>query len=169
MLLSYFDYFPRYHDFLNGRAFPWIAKLYPEGSFPVANTVCRLRTLEVAIESCHANGAYLGTLWADFGWLGIFIGGLVTGLFLQGLQILVLRLPKSLPTVTMQAMICFQVMMLTSTTLPDVVMSTGLGYVVLLTVALTPLAKRTARRAFPQSPGAPVLLRQTASEFSVPK
>jgi len=136
VLYNYFLYFPRAQNFLLGRSLPYISKLFPSGPFPVANMVCLFMYPDAFLQSCSANAAYVGYLWADFGWAGILLGSFLCGMVLQGIQLLILRLPKSAPTIAIQAMFGGQVIYLTSTSFAGLVDPLGRGFVIILVIAM---------------------------------
>jgi oligosaccharide repeat unit polymerase len=136
VLYNYFLYFPGEQNFLLGRALPYISKFFLSGPFPVANRVCLYMRPDNIVLSCNANAAYIGYLWADFGWMGILQGSFLCGMVLQGIQLLILRLPKSAPTIAIQAMFVCQVVYLTSTSFTDLVDPLGRGFVILLMIAM---------------------------------
>ncbi len=140
VLFYYFDYVPNHQDFLLGRTLPFVGKLFPEGFFQIANAMCLYIFPDAAIQTCNSNAAYPGYLWADFGWFGIVIGSLICGIILQGIQVLIMGLPKSAPTLALQAMLIYQVVDLSSTSLPGFLLSTGAAYEILLTVLLLALS-----------------------------
>ncbi|MBD1933408.1 MULTISPECIES: oligosaccharide repeat unit polymerase [Cyanophyceae] len=141
VIFYYFDYFPKHQSFLLGHTLPYINKFITDIPFPVANTIC-LYMHPDAMSSCTSNVAYPGYLWADFGWSGIVIGSIICGISLQGLQVLILRLPKSAPTVVLQSMLSYQMILLTSTSFTDFLAPLGTGLEIVLTVLLVPLAVR---------------------------
>lgn len=150
VLLHYFVYFPDVQDFLLGRGLPWVSKLFTAGPFPTTNAIGLFIT-PTAMTSVSAGGAYVGFLWADFGWVGVLLGSFVVGMILQATQLFILRLPKLAPAVVAQAMAAILVINLTSTSITDVLFSTysGIWNVVALTVVvmLIPLLVRPGWRA----------------------
>lgn len=134
VLLQYFEYFPHHQDFLMGRSLPYISKFFSKGPFPVANTIYLYMYPASIIKSGNANAAYIGNLWADFSWPGVIFGSIFCGMLIQGLQVIILRLPKSPPTIVLQAMLTYQVAMLTSTSIPDFLEATGAAYATGLTI-----------------------------------
>lgn len=140
-ILYYIDYFPKHKDFLLGHTLPYLNKLITDVPFPVANAIC-LYEDPTTFFSCTSNVAYPGYFWADFGWVGIVIGSLICGIWLQGIQVLILRLPKSAPTVVLQSMLSYQVIMLTSTSFLDFLDPLGTGFEIVLTLLLLPTVVR---------------------------
>jgi oligosaccharide repeat unit polymerase len=136
VLYNYFRYFPGEQNFLMGGALPYISKLFPGGPFPVANKVCLFMYPDNILTSCNANAAYIGYLWAEFGWVGVLLGSFLCGMVLQGIQLLIMRLPKSAPTIAIQAMFACQVIYLTSTSFGDLVDPLGRGFVIFLMIAM---------------------------------
>ncbi len=113
VILAYVDYFSGTAGFLWGRTLPYISKLLPGGPVWIENII-GLRYFYTGIDSINANGGYPAYLWADFGWFGVIVGGFVVGLILQSIQVLVMRVPKSAPTIALQSLLIWRTFMLTS-------------------------------------------------------
>jgi hypothetical protein len=145
VLYFHFEYFPSMHEFLWGRTLPFLSKLLPGGPFAITNELCLYIIPDTAILSCSANAAYPAALWADFGWLGIIIGSFIVGGMIQGLQFVTQALPKSGPTVVLQAFLAFQVIFLTSAALPDVIFANGMGYATALTLVILLMQRRSKK------------------------
>jgi oligosaccharide repeat unit polymerase len=136
VLYHYYAFFPDRHEFLLGRTLPYVSKLFPGGAFPITNTIYLFMYPSSEVGSGGANVAYIGGLWADFSWFGVIAGGFIAGAVIQGLQVLIVRLPKSAPSVVLQATLAYWVVMLTSISLPDFLESSGVLYATVLTLSL---------------------------------
>jgi oligosaccharide repeat unit polymerase len=143
VLYFHFEYFPSAHSFLWGRTLPFLSKLMPGGPFALTNELCLYIIPDTTILSCSANAAYPAALWADFGWIGILLGSFIVGGVIQGLQFLTQALPKSGPSVVLQAFLSFQVIFLTSAALPDVIFANGMGYATALTIVILLMQRRS--------------------------
>lgn len=136
VLFYYFAYFPEHENFLLGRTMPVVNKFYDEGYFDITNTIYLFGNPHSLIQTGSANGAYVGFLWADFGWVGVIVGSVVLGMLLQGLQLMILRQPKSGPSIAIQALYVYNVVMLTSTSIFQTVLALDLTVLLLFTVAI---------------------------------
>jgi hypothetical protein len=136
VLYHYFSYFPDRHDFLFGRTLPYISKLYIDGPFPILNTICLYMQPETPLRSCFANAAFAGFSWANFGWAGIVIGSFSAGMAIQGVQVLIMCLPKSVSTIVFQAMFSYFTTILSYTSLGDLLDPAGRGFVIILTLLI---------------------------------
>ena len=78
VLFQYFNIFPNSHDFLYGRSTQIFSWLHHDGTFPLANYVARIWWNDPTTSGlCNAN--YIGSFWADFGYLGVFISTFFIG------------------------------------------------------------------------------------------
>ena len=102
------------------------------GNFPIENAVYRY-AYATDIQSGSANAAYIGSLWADFGWVGVAIGSMFTGFLLRALQEMIDRLGRSAATFALQAMLAYQVVNLTATSVPGLLDPLGWGFELPLT------------------------------------
>jgi len=97
-LFYHFDIFPRIEPFLYGRSFPQsILSLFDVESIRSARIVMSIINPQ-GIEAGTAgvmNTLFIGEAYANFGWLGVMIGTLYVGFFIQFVYILFLRLPKN--------------------------------------------------------------------------
>lgn len=143
VLYRYFDYFPTQRPHLMGRTWPYVSKFLPGGNFPIEHAIYRFGYGDRvgAVASGSANAAYPGALWADFGWFGIVIGGLVLGVLLRSLQQLGDRLPHSASTVAYRAILAYQVVALSATSFAGLLDPLGPGFAVVLAVGGVALAR----------------------------
>lgn len=150
VLYHYFEFVPQVQPHLLGRTLPYVSKAMAGGNYPIENAVYRFAYAR-DIQSGSANAAYLGALWADFGWYGIAIGSMFTGFLLRALQELVDRLGRSGPAFALQAMLAYQVVNLTATSIPGLLDPLGWGFELPLTAGVLALGlylkPRVLRRA----------------------
>jgi len=144
----YFTLFPGSDDFLHGRTIGKLAWLMGWQYFNAPNYV-GVFGLGSWIESVNANGSFIGTLYADFGFAGVVIGGVVAGGLMQWLQVRLTRGPKTMPTLSVYAFSMFGFWLLHSTSLPIVLLTNGVGLVIawpFLVKLFEPLADLARRR-----------------------
>jgi hypothetical protein len=103
--------------------------------------------------SVSANGAFIGYLHADFGWLGVLGGGLAVGVIMQACQVYLVRRVKTVSSLAVYAYLMLAFWYLHSTGLPIVLVSRGV-FVVLLLPALFELATGIVQRISGSSPPA---------------
>jgi len=79
---SYFELVPGQMDFLYGKTSKVIAYLTGSSFFDSANYIYR-QEFPTSIESGTSNACFVGTAWANFGWCGVILEGLLAGMLLQ--------------------------------------------------------------------------------------
>jgi len=98
------------------------------------------------LESGSAGGAFFADFYADFGIPGVLLGGVVTGIIMQSIQILLSRRGKTAASVAAYAFMFYAFFMITSRALPTVLLSTGVVFVLLFWWILTRPEERAAMR-----------------------
>jgi oligosaccharide repeat unit polymerase len=126
----YFTLFPGPEGYLHGRTIGALSSLMGWSYFNAPNHVGRYG-LGSWIESVNANGSFIGYLYADFGMGGVLLGGLAAGAIMQGLQIWLLRRPKTVFHLATYTYLIFAFWLLHSTSLPVVLSSNGVLLLVL--------------------------------------
>jgi hypothetical protein len=125
----YFTLFPGNVGFLHGRTIGKLAWLLGWPYFNAPNYV-GLYGLGTWIESVNANGAFIGTLHADFGFAGVVLGGVAAGALMQWQQVRVARGRKTVLALAAYAYLIFGFWLLHSTSLPIVLATNGVGLVI---------------------------------------
>lgn len=125
----YFTLFPGSGGFLHGRTIGKFAWLMGWRHLDAPNYV-GLYGLGSWIESVNANGAFIGTLYADFGFAGVLLGGLAAGALMQWQQLRIVRGRKTVPALAVWAYLVFAFWLLHSTSLFIVLATDGLGLVI---------------------------------------
>ncbi len=102
LLYYHFDIFPATHHFLWGQSIRLVSWITRQPEFLLPNYVYLdvYGNLPEALDSGWANVVFLGGLWADFGWLGVLIGPVLIGFYLQKLQNFIFTLGKNVIGVT---------------------------------------------------------------------
>jgi len=120
----YFEIFPSHIPYLHGRAIDKFAKLMGMQYFDTPNVVGTY-AFPQGLESVSANAAFIADLNADFGMAGVLLGGILTGMVMQGIQIFVLRRRKTVATLALFAFLIAVFWFLNSTALIIVLLSNG--------------------------------------------
>ncbi len=131
VLYWYFELFPGDVGYLFGRSIGKLAWLMGWDYFNTPNYV-GLYGLRSDIESVHANGAFIGNLNADFGIVGVLLGGVLVGILVQGMQILLVRSRKTILNLVIWAYLILAFWKLHSTALPVVLVSEGVILILVL-------------------------------------
>jgi hypothetical protein len=102
LLYYHFDIFPATHHFLWGQSIRLVSWITHQTEFLLPNYVYLdvYGNLPEALDSGWANTVFLGGFWADFGWLGVLVGPVLIGFYLQKLQNYILSLGKNVIGVT---------------------------------------------------------------------
>lgn len=140
VLYYYFEVFPEQVGHLNGLTIGKLASVLGRETFESANYVYRYIYPE-RIDSGLANAAFIGNAWADFGFIGVIVSGLLLGFLMQYCQILVFRSRKTLYDLATYAFLIFGFWLVNSTALPTVLLSNGVLFALFARVALNRLDK----------------------------
>jgi oligosaccharide repeat unit polymerase len=124
VLYWYFELFPTSSGYLYGRSIGVLSRLLGWEHFDTANYV-GLYGLRSRIESVNANAAFIGNLYADFGMVGVLVGGIVVGALMQIIQVYLIRQPKNVPNLAVYSYLMMAFWLLHSTALPVVLGSNG--------------------------------------------
>jgi len=79
---SYFELIPGQMDFLYGRTSSVIAYVTGNRFFDPANYIFR-QDFPNGIDTGTSNACFVGAAWANFGWCGVIVEGLLAGILLQ--------------------------------------------------------------------------------------
>lgn len=124
ILYYYFQVFPDVAPFQHGATIATLATVLGMSPFDDANFVGRYMYAH-GMSSVTANAPFLGSLYADFGFLGVLAGGLLAGLIMQLVQVYVMRAPKDTARVALLAFLMVAFAYLNTTSLPIVLLSDG--------------------------------------------
>ena len=124
VLYNYFEVFPEQVGHLYGLTIGKLAWFVGGDNFNSANYVYQYMYPE-RVESGLANAAFVGNLWADFGFAGVLVGGVVAGAIMQFLQVTLVREKKDVLSVAIYSYLIFAFWLLSSTALPVVLLSNG--------------------------------------------
>jgi oligosaccharide repeat unit polymerase len=125
-LYYYFEIFPSVHDYLHGQTLiKPILKLFDFNYFYIENYVARYIS-PGGLVSAHANAAFLSNLNADFGLLGVFLGTPIIAMFIQGIQIHLLRNQKNIYNMSIFAFLLYAIWVLNFGSITSVLFVNGL-------------------------------------------
>jgi oligosaccharide repeat unit polymerase len=125
-LYYYFEIFPSHHEYLYGETLikPFL-KLLEFDYFYIENYVA-LYISPGGLQSAHANAAFLSNFNADFGLVGVFLGGLTVAMLMQWLQIKILRKEKNIYNMSIYAFILYAIWVLNFGSLTSVLFVNGI-------------------------------------------
>lgn len=124
ILYYYFQAFPEVAPFQHGATIGLLASALGKVPFDDANFIGRYMYAH-GMPSVTANAPFLGSLYADFGFLGVLVGGFVAGLIMQAVQVHIVRAPKDTLRLALHAFLFVTFAYLNTTSLPIVLMSDG--------------------------------------------
>ncbi len=127
-LYYYFEVFPDRIGYLHGLSVRPLAFLMNESVFDTANFVSTYMNYKGS-PSGSANVAFIGNMNADFGMVGVLMGGVVVGFVMQYAQIYLLRAKKTILCVSVYAFLLFSFWCLHSTSFPTMFLSNGVFFV----------------------------------------
>lgn len=121
---NYFEFFPAQHAYLHGASTHALAGLFGMSVVNTPNLVGQYAE-PYGLQSINANGAFITDLHADFGLVGVLIGGVLAGLIMQLFHIYLVRRKKTVAAVATYAFLVYAFWLLNSTSLPPVLASGG--------------------------------------------
>jgi len=124
VLYHYFEVFPERVGYLYGKSIGRLADLMGWEYFNTANYVFR-HIFPRAVETGQSNTAFIGNLHADFGVVGVILGGLITGFLMQTIQVFILRKKKTILSLAIYAFMIYAFWLLNITALPGILLSYG--------------------------------------------
>lgn len=135
-LYYYFEIFPTHHAYLYGETLikPFL-KLLELDYFYIENWVA-LYISPQGLDSAHANAAFISNFHADFGLPGVFIGGLITAMAIQWVQVKLFRWEKSVYNMTIFAVFIYSIWALNFGSITSVLFVNGVIPVFLLIFGL---------------------------------
>lgn len=124
---DYFEIFPSQVEFLHGRSIEKVAWLTGAPFFDAGQYVFldMSDTLGKYSEGDSAGGSFFAKFYADFGMPGVLVGGLLTGVILQSIQVFLVRRRKTIPYLATYAFLFYVVFQINGEALPSVLLSRG--------------------------------------------
>lgn len=124
ILYYYFEVFPRVVPFQHGATIGLLASALGMTPFDDTNFVGRYMYVH-GMPSVTANAPFLGSLYADFGLLGVFFGGAIAGVLMQTMHVWLMRSRKDTLRLALLAFLFVTFAYLNATSLPIVLLSDG--------------------------------------------
>lgn len=137
-LYYYFEVFPDYYPFLNGETLvkPFL-KLLDREYFYIENFVYKHISPLSPYDTGHANAAFISNLYADFALPGVLIGSILVGIFMQLLQIYIIRQPKNVLSITLFAFCIYAIWALNFGSITSVLFVNGIVPVLIIYYIVT--------------------------------
>lgn len=132
VLYYYFEVFPAHVGYLHGSSIGKLAWLSGISYFDTANYVGTYGWPQYS-ESISANATFIGNLHADFGILGVLVGGILAGFIMYSCHIYLIRQKKSAFSIAGYAFLMLAFWFLNMTALLTVLASDGVILVLFLT------------------------------------
>ena len=135
-LYYYFEIFPAHHDYLYGQAFAKPILLVLGLPYFYVENFVYLYMSPAGLPSGHENDAFISNLHADFGVVGVLLGGVLTGILMQSLQIYLARKKKSILNIAIYAFLVYAFWVLNSGSITSVLFVNGVLPVFVLAWAI---------------------------------
>lgn len=132
----YFEVVPKEVHFQYGATIGKLAWLLGKEQFDMAKYVL-FTIYPETLEAGSAGGAFFADFYANFGMPGVLAGGILIGIIMQGIQIFLTRRKKTTASLAAYAFMFYAFFMTTSRTLPTVLLSTGVFFVLIFLYATT--------------------------------
>jgi hypothetical protein len=133
-LVFYFEAFDTEHPFLRGRSINLVARSFDDSApFPIANYIYHIIHPD-GIETGLSNASFIGTMWANFSYIGLVVGPLFVGILIALSELAISLGQKDVLKVALHSIVGLQVFFLSSRSV-TVAMLTG-GWVPAIFLAL---------------------------------
>jgi len=127
----YFETIPKEIPLQHGATIGKLAWLSGEKHFDASRYVL-FTIYPNTLETGSAGGAFFADFYANFGIPGVVGGAVLTGMVMQGIQIFLIRQRKTAASLAAYAFMFYAFFMTTSRSLPTVLLSTGVVFVLAL-------------------------------------
>lgn len=133
-----FEYFKWTGDngHLLGASLPYVSYLVPRGPVSLSTVIYDSAFASYPGQVGSANGAYIGFLWADFGWVGVVFGSVLVGCVLGGLERVCTFAGRDAVAFALRAVVFVQVAQLPSTSVFSALLTFPFGLVDLVVLVL---------------------------------
>ena len=147
-LYYYFEIFPVHHGYLYGQAFAKPILLVLGLPYFYVENFVYLYMSPAGLPSGHENDAFISNFHADFGVVGVLLGGILTGILMQSLQIYLARNKKNILNIALYAFLVYAFWVLNSGSITSVLFVNGVLPVFVLAWAIRAAASflRDAQR-----------------------
>jgi oligosaccharide repeat unit polymerase len=149
-LYDYFEIFTAHHDYLYGQALlkPVLVALGSD-HFYIENYVYKYR-YPTGVASGHSNAAFQSNLHADFGVIGVLLGGFLVGVLMQGIQIYILRREKTVLNIALYSFMVYAFWVLNMGSVTSVLFVNGVMPVFLLVLLFNGMERLFGYAASPR-------------------
>jgi hypothetical protein len=146
----YFRLVPAQLQFLHGRTSPMYAALTGQRYFNMQEYVVRIPYPDAPAHAM-TNGPFVGDLYVNFGIAAVLLGAVAAGLIMGGLQIWLVRQPKTVLNMAAYAVLMYVFWTLTDSPLPATLWSGGVFFTFVTAWLVLLLGRLFALRARPLS------------------
>jgi oligosaccharide repeat unit polymerase len=148
LLYAYFEIFPDRVGFLHGSSIGRLAWLLGQPVFDLSGYAYGYVFPGVSggIESGTAPAPFLGYFYADFGMVGVVLGGLLAGCIMQGVHCYLIRRGKSVVTLAAYAFMYWAFWQANLGALPQALLSGGVAFVLISIIGFD-VGEKVLRRA----------------------
>ncbi len=130
---AYFQVFPALVSYQHGASMTKLATLMGWTTIDIPNTVgLYMMGTQGDLSSISANSCFVGALNADFGLVGVVLGGALAGVIMQAVHIYLFRKPKNVVNLAAYAICAWSFGMLVANPLPTVLLSGGVTFALIL-------------------------------------
>ena len=148
---AYFQVFPALVSYQHGASMTKLATLMGWTTINIPNTVgLYMMGTQGDLSSISANSCFVGALNADFGLVGVVLGGVLAGVIMQAVHIYLFRKPKNVVNLAAYAICAWSFGMLVANPLPTVLLSGGVAFALILRSIFAPRSKHS--REFNRDP-----------------
>jgi oligosaccharide repeat unit polymerase len=144
----YFEVIPKEIHFQYGATIAKLAWLFGMEHFDMSKYVL-FTIYPDTLESGSAGGAFFADFYANFGIPGVLGGGVLTGMVMQSIQVLLTRRERTTASMATYAFMFYAFFMTTSRSLPTVLLSTGVFFVLMFWVLIWAGGRLEAARMRP--------------------
>lgn len=143
VLYYYYEVVPEQVNFLYGQTMGKLTWLIGLDYFDISNYVAQYINPAQPIKSGSANAAFIGDLYANFSMLGVLLGGVLIGAFMQLIQIhLLIRQKKTVLNVAAYAFLMYEFMLLNILPLTSVIIFSGMPILLILMILYIPRKRK---------------------------
>lgn len=132
IVYAYFEVFPAIIPFQHGASIVKIATLLGWKTVDIPNSVGLYMKVGSDLDTISANSCFIGNMNADFGLIGVVIGGIAAGFAMQAVSVYFCRRRKTAVSLAAHAICIWAFGMLVMTPLPTILLSGGVTFALVL-------------------------------------
>ena len=135
-LVFYFEAFDTEQPFLHGRSISLVAKFLDNDTpFPTANYIYHI-IHPGGLTTGLSNASFVGSMWADFSYMGVIAGPLFVGCFIALSELIISSGRKDVFKVGLHAIVALQVFFLSSRSVTVAMLTGGWGLAIFLALSV---------------------------------